>query len=170
MPALRLLFLCTHNSARSILAEGLTNQVGGNHLHGFSAGGRPSGRVQPLALEVLREHGCTTDDLHSKSWDVFAEAGVEPMDAVITVCDNAAHETCPVWPGTPVRVHWSLPDPSRIEGEERVQLEAFRLTAASLLFRLRRVLLLPLESLDEPTLQAELQHIHNAALRAERPT
>lgn len=162
----RLLFLCTHNSARSILAEGLANRVGGNRLLGFSAGSHPSGRAHPLALEVLREHGCHVDDLHSKSWDVFA--GAEPMDAVITVCDSTAHETCPVWPGTPVRVHWGLPDPSRIEGEERARLEAFRLTAASLLFRLRRALLLPLGSLDTPTLGVELQHIHDAALQAER--
>ncbi len=168
MPALRLLFLCTHNSARSILAEGLTNHVGQGRMRGFSAGSHPSGQVHPLALEVLLEHGCAIDGQHSKSWNEFA--GAEPMDTVITVCDTAAGEICPLWPGASVRVHWGLPDPSRIEGEESTRLAAFRLTAASLLFRLRRVLLLPLESFDAPTLQAELQHIHNAALRAERPT
>lgn len=164
----RLLFLCVHNSARSILAEVLTNHTGGGRLLGFSAGSHPSGQVHPHALEVLHELGCRTDGLHSKSWDVFA--GAEPMDAVITVCDNAAREVCPVWPGAPARAHWGLPDPSHTEGDECARREAFRRTATSLLFRLRRVLLLPLDSLDAPTLQTELQHIHDVTLRAERPT
>ena len=164
---LRLLFLCTHNSARSIVAEGLANHLGDDRLRAFSAGSHASGRIHPLALEVLREHGCAIENLRSKSWSIFSGSRAEPMDAVITVCDDAAQETCPVWPGVPARVHWGLPDPSRTEGEERARLAAFRLTASSLLFRLRRILLLPLESLDVPTLQAELQHIHAAALQAE---
>lgn len=164
----RLLFLCTHNSARSILAEGLANHPGTDRLRAFSAGSHPSGQVHPLALEVLREHGCAIDGLHSKSWNGFA--GAEPMDAVITVCDTAAGEICPLWPGAPVRVHWGLPDPSRAEGDDHERLAAFRFTAASLLFRLQQVLLLPLESLGAPTLQAELQHIQDAALHAELAT
>lgn len=168
MPALRLLFLCTHNSARSILAESLTNTFGGGILRGFSAGSHPSGRVQPLALKVLRERGCPIDGLHSKSWEVFA--GAEPMDAVITVCGNAARETCPLWPGAPVRVHWVLPDPTCVEGDERARLEAFRLTAASLLLRLRKAMLLPFDSLDAEALQAELQYIHTVAVQEECTT
>lgn len=165
----RLLFLCTHNSARSILAERLTNHLGGLRLRGLSAGSRPSGHVHPLALEVLREQGCQLDGLHSKSWGVFASPGAESMDAVITVCDDAAREPCPLWPYTLARVHWSLPDPSRVEGDVTVQIDAFRNTAASLIRRLRRVLLLPLDHLDPPTLQHELQRIHDMVSREERP-
>jgi arsenate reductase len=166
----RLLFVCTHNSARSILAEGLANHLGGSRLRGFSAGSHPSGQVNPLALDVLREQGCPIDGLHSKSWDVFAVSPTEPLDAVITVCDNAAHDPCPVWPGTPARVHWGLPDPSHVEGDAAVQIDAFRNTAASLMRRLRRVLSLSLDRFDPPTLQRELQRIHDVVSREERST
>lgn len=159
----RLLFLCTHNSARSILAEGLANHLGHDRLRGFSAGSHPSGQVHPLALKALREHGCATDGLHSKSWDVFAEAGAEPMDAVITVCDSAAREICPVWAGAPVRVHWGLPDPSSVKGDRSVRLAAFRYTAGQIASRLQGVLLLPLDSFDPKTLQCELQRAHDGA-------
>lgn len=159
---LRLLFLCTHNSARSILAEGLANRVDGSRLRAFSAGSHPSGKVHPLALAVLRERGCAIESLHSKSWNVYAEPGAEPMDAVITVCGHAAQECCPVWPGAPARVHWGLPDPSRVGGEEDTRLAAFQLTADSLLLRLRRILLLPLERLDASTLEVELKRIRAA--------
>ncbi len=163
---LRLLFLCTHNSARSIVAEGLENHLGDDRLRAFSAGSHASGRVHPLALDVLRERGCRTDGLYSKSWEVFA--GAEPMDAVITVCDQAACETCPVWPGAPVRVHWGLPDPAAAEDDDGTRIAAFRSTATSLLVRLQQTMLLPLDSLDAEALQAELQRIHAAALQAER--
>lgn len=166
----RLLFVCTHNSARSILAEGLTNHLGGSSLRGFSAGSHPTRHVNPLALDILREQGCPIEGLHSKSWDVFAASRAEPLDAVITVCDNASREPCPVWPGTPARVHWGLPDPSRIEGDATVQIDAFRNTAASLLRRLRRVLLLPLDDGDSTVLQRELQRIHDVMLREEQST
>lgn len=165
MPALRLLFVCTHNSARSIVAEGLANHLGDDRLCAFSAGSHPSGRVHPLALEVLREHGCATDGLHSKSWDVFA--GAEPMDAVITVCDTAAGEICPLWPGVPARVHWGLPDPSRGEGDDRERLLAFRHLAGCLAMRLQRVLSLPLDDFDIATLESRLQCIHDTVAREE---
>ncbi|MDE2223796.1 MAG: arsenate reductase ArsC [Xanthomonadaceae bacterium] len=162
---LRLLFLCTHNSARSIVAEGLANRLGDDRLRAFSAGSHPSGRVHPLALEVLRERGCATDGLHSKSWDVYA--GAEPMDAVITVCDTTAGEICPLWPGAPARVHWDLPDPSGVGGDERERLVAFRHTAGYLAARLQRVLSLPLDDFDIATLESELQCIHDTAVRGE---
>lgn len=166
----RLLFLCTHNSARSILAEGLTNHLGGSRLRGFSAGSHPSGHVHTLALDGLREQGCPIGGLHNKSWDVFAASRAEPMDAVITVCDNAAREVCPIWPGAPAHAHWDLPDPARVEGDATVQIGAFRNTAASLIRRLRRVQLLPLDHLDFMALQHDLQRIHDVVSREERST
>lgn len=164
---MRLLFLCTHNSARSILAEGLANHLGESRLQAFSAGSHPSGRVNPYAIAVLREHGCPVEDAHSKSWDVFAAPGAEPMNAVITVCDDAAGEACPIWPGAPVCVHWGLPDPSRHSGDPALQMDAFRRTADRLSRRLRAVLTLPLDRLGSSTLQHELQDIHAGALHAE---
>ena len=124
------LFLCTGNSARSILAEALLNRLGEGRWHGFSAGSFPRGTVHPAALQLLGERGFPTEGLRSKSWDEFARPGASRIDHVITVCDNAAGEVCPVWPGNPAREHWSLPDPAEAEGPE--QRAAFELVYATL--------------------------------------
>ena len=123
------LFLCTGNSARSILAEALLNRDGGGRFRAVSAGSFPKGAVHPMALEILREHGFPTDGLRSKSWDEFAVAGAPPLDLIVTVCDNAAGETCPVWPGHPARAHWGIADPAAVEGDgQRAAFEeAYRL-------------------------------------------
>ncbi|HEY1103506.1 MAG TPA: arsenate reductase ArsC, partial [Burkholderiaceae bacterium] len=133
---LNVLFLCTHNSARSILAEALLNHLGAGRFRAYSAGSSPRDQQQPhpLALAVLQAAGMATDGLHSKSWDVFALPDAPRMDLVITVCDNAAGEACPYWPGQPATAHWGYPDPSATEGTETQQWEAFRQT----LYAIRR--------------------------------
>lgn len=122
------LFLCTGNSARSILAEAMLNDpaIGRGRFRAFSAGSHPRGAVHPLALELLREAGVPVGGLRSKSWDEFAAPGAPPMDMVITVCDNAAAEECPVWPGRPATLHWSVPDPAAAAGSEVERRQAFR--------------------------------------------
>jgi len=119
------LFLCTGNSARSIIAEALLNRFGEGRFQAFSAGSHPEGQVHPLALWLLQERGLPTDGLRSKSWDEFAVAGSPSMDLVVTVCDNAAGEVCPVWPGQPMTAHWSFQDPAAVEGTEIERLSAF---------------------------------------------
>ena len=123
------LFLCTGNSARSILAEALLNRLGGGRWRGFSAGSFPKGEVHPMALQLLHERGFPTGGLRSKSWDEFAGTDAPPLDLIVTVCDNAAGETCPVWPGHPARAHWAIADPAAVEGEgQRAAFEeAYRL-------------------------------------------
>ena len=119
------LFLCTGNSARSILAEALLNGEGGGRFRAFSAGSFPKGTVHPMALAVLRDNGFATAGLRSKSWNEFAGADAPPLDVIVTVCDNAAGETCPIWPGNPAREHWGIPDPAEIEGPgQRAAFEA----------------------------------------------
>ncbi|MDQ8173574.1 MAG: arsenate reductase ArsC, partial [Gemmatimonadota bacterium] len=130
-----ILILCTHNSARSVLAEGMLNHWAarlGVDVRAYSAGSAPSGRVNPLALAALAGAGIDTTGMHSKSWDRFAEADAPAMRMVLTVCDSAAAEACPVWPGSPVRVHWGYPDPSRAEGDEATRLAAFEVTRAAI--------------------------------------
>ena len=131
---MNVLFLCTGNSARSILAEALVNDrsVSGGRFRGYSAGSHPKGQVHPLALETLREHGHSTTDLRSKSWDEFAAPGAPRMDFIFTVCDHAASEPCPLWPGHPVTAHWGLPDPAAVEGSEADRRAAFAATYAQL--------------------------------------
>ena len=123
------LFLCTGNSARSILAEALLNRDGGGRYRAFSAGSHPKGAVHPMALEILRDGGFPVAGLRSKSWDEFAGAEAPPLDIIVTVCDNAAGETCPVWPGHPARAHWGIADPAAVEGDgQRAAFEeAYRL-------------------------------------------
>ena len=131
------LFLCTGNSARSILAEALLNARGGGRFRAFSAGSHPKGAVHPLALEALRAHGIAVDDPRSKSWDEFAESGAPRLDVIITVCDAAAKETCPIWPGQPATEHWSIEDPAAVEGSDRTRRAAFEKAFSEIDARIR---------------------------------
>lgn len=158
MATTHVLVLCTHNAARSVLAEAQLNHAAraqGRDLLAHSAGSAPAGQVHPLALQALQAAGVATTGLHSKSWDAFAAPGAPVMRVVITVCDSAAAEPCPLWPGSPVRVHWGLPDPSRAPEAERVA--AFEATRQRLATRMQRLLALPLETLDDAALQRALQ-------------
>lgn len=134
---LRILFLCTHNSARSILAEGIVARLGAGQWIGHSAGSSPSGRVNTFALEVLRSLGCDTAGMHSKHWDRFTGAAAPVMDFVVTVCDNAAGEACPVWPGAPTQLHWGFADPSMMGSNDADRRAAFQDTAALISQRLQ---------------------------------
>ncbi|WP_394540261.1 arsenate reductase ArsC [Lysobacter enzymogenes] len=154
-----LLFLCTGNSARSILAEGLVPHLSNGRFQGYSAGSQPTGRVNPLALETLRKFGCATEGFSSKSWDAFAGADAPAMDFIITVCDNAAGEACPLWPGKPVSAHWGVPDPAGVEGSEEKRRKAFMDAALMLKRRIELLLSLPLHRLDAMSLQHELRDI-----------
>ena len=151
------LFLCTGNSARSIIAESVLNKEGKGRFRAFSAGSYPKGEPHPMALDVLSSLGFPTEGARSKSWNEFADAGAEAIDFVITVCDNAAGEICPVWPGKPVTAHWGIEDPAAVEGEG--QREAFVTALRHLLRRIELFLSLPLEALDEMALQARLREI-----------
>ncbi len=134
------LVLCTGNSARSILAECLINHLGGGRWRAFSAGSRPTGKVNPLSLEILKEKGLPTAGLRSKSWDEFAALDAPRMDLVVTVCDNAAGETCPVWPGGPKKLHLGFPDPAAVEGSHEEKLEEFRKVYAMIEMAVRRLI------------------------------
>lgn len=151
------LFLCTGNSARSILAEATMNRLGAGQFRAFSAGSFPKGEVHPRTLEVLRELGFSTDGLRSKSWDEFAAAGAPEMDFIFTVCDSAAGETCPIWPGHPMTAHWGIEDPAKVEGER--QKQAFLTALTYLQARIALFKALPLESIDEMTLASKLRDI-----------
>ena len=156
------LFLCTGNSARSILAEALINQWGRGKFLGFSAGSHPKGQVHPIALELLRRVNFPTEGLRSKSWDEFAVAGGPPLDFVFTVCDNAAGELCPYWPGQPMTAHWGVPDPAAIEGTDTEKWVAFREAFRLLDNRIKIFTNLPLDSLDRIKLQERLDAIGKA--------
>jgi len=154
------LILCTHNSARSVLAEGMLNHWAGRlgkDVRAYSAGSAPSGRVNPLAVETLQAAGVGTQGCRSKSWDEFASATAPRMRVVITVCDSAAAEQCPYWPGSPVKVHWGYPDPSNAPEPERAA--AFELTRQAVGYRMLQLLALPMSELDDPQLQAALHAI-----------
>ncbi|MFZ2987975.1 arsenate reductase ArsC [Ideonella sp.] len=153
------LFVCTHNSARSILSEGLLNALGGGRFRGWSAGSMPSGRVNPLALKTLEAMQVDITGLHSKSWSEFAEPGAPKLDFVFTVCDNAAGEVCPIWPGQPVTAHWGVADPSATEGTEAQKLQAFWDTALILKRRIELMLALPMSALDAMAIQREIKDI-----------
>jgi arsenate reductase len=157
----QVLIVCTHNSARSVLAEAMLNhwaQRLGREVRAHSAGSSPSGRVNPFALAALAAAGVATEGVHSKSWDAFVAPGAPKLDLVITVCDSAAGETCPLFPGGPLRVHWGYPDPSHAEGDEGKR-RAFELTRQALGYRLLQLLALPLEHLSREELQAAVSGI-----------
>jgi arsenate reductase len=152
------LFLCTGNSARSILAEVLLNHWGKGRFRAFSAGSYPKGQVHPLAIELLQWTKLPTEGLRSKSWDEFAAPDAPPIDFVITVCDNAAGEACPIWPGKPMAAHWGVPDPAAVEGDAE-KGAAFRKVLAELEARIKLFLSIPIESLDRLALQQVVRAI-----------
>lgn len=153
------LFLCTGNSARSIIAECILNRHGGGRFKAYSAGSQPTGRVNPYALDLLRNQNYPTATLRSKDWGEFAGAEAPPLDFVFTVCDNAANEVCPVWPGQPMTAHWGVPDPAAVEGPEAVKRAAFADTMRMLTQRISVFCSLPLASLDRLSLQRRLSEI-----------
>ena len=157
------LFLCTGNSARSILAESLLNHWGRGRFCGFSAGSHPKGEVHPIALALLKQLDFPTEGLRSKPWDEFEAPGAPPLNFVFTVCDNAAGEVCPVWPGKPMTAHWGIPDPAAVEGSDADKWSAFRAAFRSLENRIRTFTSLPLASLDRTKLRAELDRIGSSA-------
>ena len=156
---IRVLFLCTANSARSIIAEALLRELGGGRFEASSAGSQPRGEVDPMALDALHAAGCDTRGLRSKSWDEFTRPGVADFDYVITVCDAAARETCPLFPGRVVRVHWGLPDPAAVVGPPAARRAAFTRTVHSLRRRVQHLTSLPFDSVDRRALGRQLQDI-----------
>lgn len=153
------LFICTGNSARSILAEGLMNHLGRDRFKALSAGSQPKGTVNPFALQTLATWRIPTDGFRSKSWEEFAQAGAPALDFVFTVCDNAAGEVCPVWPGQPMTAHWGVPDPAAVEGTDQQKAKAFLDAAVTLKRRIELMLALPMTSLDKLGLQREIKDI-----------
>jgi len=153
------LFLCTGNSARSIIAECVLNRLGAGRFLAHSAGSFPKGAVHPYALDLLQRAGYPTQSLRSKSWDEFARPGAVPLDFVFTVCDRAAAEVCPIWPGQPMTAHWGLPDPAAAEGNEAEKRLAFAATLRMLTNRIGLLVNLPLQSLDRLSLQQRLAQI-----------
>ncbi|EFP66709.1 Arsenate reductase [Ralstonia pickettii] len=159
------LILCTHNSARSVLSEGMLNHWAkqlGKDVRAYSAGSAPSGRLNPFALEALTNAGIDTAGYRSKSWDEFVGDGAAQMRIVITVCDSAAAEACPYWPGSPVKVHWGYADPSNAPGGDEGKRQAFELTRQAIGYRMLQLLALPLDTLSNAELQAALERIAQA--------
>jgi arsenate reductase len=159
------LFLCTGNSARSILAEAILNRLGSGRFRAYSAGSHPKGAVHPMALEVLRERGYDTSELRSKSWGEFAEPGAPPLDFVFTVCDNAAGEACPIWPGKPMTAHWGVEDPAAFEGPDDKQRWLFHRVHQELERRIELFTNSSIESLDRLSLRARLEEIGKTDIR-----
>jgi len=157
------LFLCTGNSARSILAEAILNKAGRGKFVAYSAGSQPKGAVNPQALSLLKRLGYATEGYRSKSWDEFAAAGAPQLDFVFTVCDNAANEVCPIWPGQPITAHWGVPDPAAVEGTDEQIAAAFRDAYLQLQRRIELFANLPIRSLDRLSLQNRLYEIGKAA-------
>lgn len=158
---LNVLFLCTGNSARSVLAESLLNSMafGKGRFRAYSAGSHPSGQVNPFAIELLNKNRMPTEGLRSKSWDEFAQTGAPELDFVFTVCDNAAGEVCPVWPGQPMTAHWGVPDPAAVEGSDEDKRKAFFLAFNQLRNRISLFASLPMDKLDRLSLQKRLDEI-----------
>jgi protein-tyrosine-phosphatase len=153
------LFLCTGNSARSILAESIMNRWGKGQFRGFSAGSHPNGKVNPLALDLLRSFDFPIEGVRSKSWDEFAGPGGIHFDFVITVCDNAAGEACPVWPGMPITAHWGIPDPAAVEGSEIEKKSAFTQAFRAMDRRIKLFLSLPIASIDQMRIKERMDAI-----------
>jgi arsenate reductase len=153
------LFLCTGNTARSILAESLLNTLGKGKFCAFSAGSSPKGQVHPLAIELLKRMNLPAEGFRSKSWDEFALPGAPPIDFIFTVCDNAAGEVCPIWPGKPMTAHWGIADPAAAQGPEAEKAFAFRRALKELETRIELFTSLPIDSLDAMTLHAKLREI-----------
>lgn len=153
------LFLCTGNSARSILAEALMNQWGRGQFRAFSAGSQPVGSVNPYALELLRSIGIVSENPRSKSWDEFAVPGAPKLDFIFTVCDNAAGEVCPLWPGQPMTAHWGIPDPAVVVGTDAEKMTAFRTALQSLEARIKLFVSLPIDKLEHMKLKQRLDEI-----------
>ena len=160
---MNVLFLCTGNSARSILAEAYLNAAGGGRFTGYSAGSHPAGRVNPFAVELLQKNRLPVTDLRSKNWDEFARPGAPQLDFVFTVCDNAAGEVCPVWPGQPITAHWGVADPAAVVGSVADKRKAFLRAFSELSTRINLLLALPVEKLDRLTLKRKLDQIGSAA-------
>jgi arsenate reductase len=154
-----ILVLCTGNSARSILGEVLLNDLGNGSFIAHSAGSKPVGQVNPFALELLQQQGHSIAGLRSKSWDEFAAPGAPQIDFIFTVCDNAAGETCPIWPGKPATAHWGIPDPAHVEGGVEAKRAAFRKAYEQLTRRIRLFMSLPIEKLDQYALKEKLAEI-----------
>lgn len=162
------LFLCTGNSARSILAEAILRHWGESRFHAFSAGSFPKGTVHPYALDLLRSLKLPTEGLRSKSWNEFAEANAPRMDFIFTVCDQAAGEMCPIWPGEPLTAHWGVPDPGAVEGTEAEKQRAFKEALLALQNRIKLLVSLPIAGLERLALKRELERIGKATpVRAE---
>lgn len=159
MKTYNILFLCTHNSARSILGEALASTDPSGKFIGYSAGSTPGGKVNPFAEELALQLGYAADKLRSKSWDEFAGPDAPAMDFIITVCDNAAGEICPVWPGKPATAHWGFPDPSQVQGDDDAKRQAFREVLVGLKRRIELLAALPLEKLDAISLQKDLRQL-----------
>jgi arsenate reductase len=159
MKPLNVLFLCTGNSARSILAEAYLNTAGKDRFVAYSAGSHPAGKVNPFALELLEKNRLPTKGLRSKNWDEFAKPGAPKLDFVFTVCDNAAGEVCPVWPGQPMTAHWGIADPAAAGGTEQERRKAFLRAFTELATRINLLLALPVDKLDRLTLKRKLDDI-----------
>jgi len=153
------LFLCTGNSARSILAEAILNHAGNGRFRAYSAGSHPAGKVNPFAIELLAKNGLAVTDLRSKNWDEFAAPGAPPIDFVFTVCDNAAGEVCPVWPGKPMTAHWGIEDPAAVEGSDDDKRRAFLKAFTELSRRISFFTSLPLAKLDAMAIKREIDRI-----------
>ena len=167
MKSLHVLFLCTGNSARSILAEAYLNAAGKGRFQAHSAGSHPAGKVNPFALDLLRKNGIDTTGARSKSWDEFARPGAPKLDFVFTVCDNAAGEVCPIWPGQPITAHWGVADPAAVTGSDADKRKAFLRAFSELSTRISLLLALPVDKLDRVTLKRKLEAIGKS--RTETP-
>jgi len=154
-----ILILCTGNSARSIIGEALFNTMGAGRFRAFSAGSHPTGKINPFAVEQVRSLGYPVEKLRSKSWDEFAQPGAPELDFVITVCDKAAGEVCPLWPGHPVTAHWGFPDPGAVQGSDEQKRAIFALTLRQMRNRVQLFLSLPLEALDRMSIEKKMRAI-----------